>query len=735
MRGMKKKASGQNVLHYVLVYVAVIMAVIIVMGGYLYRFYCEKMQEDFYTNNDLYLGNIARMHENEIEILKDIATQLELSETAKFLLQEQPTKSSDLKKQLNQYRSVNQFFDVMYCFYQKGDYLYNHSTSMSVPFFCYNAYQLEHYDGDELKEILFELRRSPLVLTEEAIGGEMAHFYDEQGSGAVYILPVPPKYDSILIFFVGSDHFDDILADEDGSQRNRYLIYDGQVIAARGSCEIASNELLAQLTGDNLQKKIEINGTSYVLTEKTDANGFTYASVQAMNIFTDNLHTHSRGIALLLILCSIPTLFLIWCVSRRMLGGVKNINLLLSEDEEDVYGLDNIESGIQNLVSRSQSMKEDQLLLRKTRFIRNFVKSNYTALEILRRDAAEAEINCSFGMHMVGVMGSRENGNEEKAFEQILQYVNDHKDIDGYGIYLMNTNQRVMVLFGATEELLYQSYSDILEIGKQYCEEFVVAVSWHHRSLLNGSFAYLEANTAYDSRLLMDNSQIIRFTEVGQNSSLSSYQNLRNRYMVQLENTIRVGNEQEVEKAIRDLCKKLEEEHATLLTFRLLYDEVLRILLAHWKGGEKDWDQIYNVFTLSRCLTMEDFSSVLTEACHMLLNTPDDIKNHQSEVVEQAVRRMKEDYGNPELNMSFLADSLGISPVTLAVEFKNGMGISPSEYLAVIRLDRAKELLRTTDMLIKDISSAVGYEDNHVFIRRFKNYTGKTPGQYRKEAQ
>ena len=46
----------------------------------------------------------------------------------------------------------------------------------------------------------------------------------------------------------------------------------------------------------------------------------------------------------------------------------------------------------------------------------------------------------------------------------------------------------------------------------------------------------------------------------------------------------------------------------------------------------------------------------------------------------------------------------------------------------VVRLERAKELLRTTDQLVKQVSEAVGYEDDHVFIRRFKKYTGKTPG-------
>ena len=454
-----------------------------------------------------------------------------------------------------------------------------------------------------------------------------------------------------------------------------------------------------------------------------------------MNVFTDRLRTHLWGIAVLIILCCVPTFLLIGILSSRVLGGVKNINRMLPGEGEETYDLGKIEVGIRQLVNSSEDMKQDQMSLRKSRFIRNFLQSKYMALEILRRDAAEAEINISYGFQMVGVIGSSASGNEEKIFEQILEFIQKQENMDGYGIHLVNTNQRVMVIFGESEDKLYQAYDKILRIGRVHCDEFVVAVSWAHRSLLNGSLAYLEANTAYASRSLVDSSQVIRFTEIGQNSSLSNYQNLRSRYMVQLENTIRVGNEQEVEKAIHDLCKKLEEEHATLLTFRLLYDEVLRFLMDQWNGDEKDWNQVYNVFTLSRCLTMEDFTSLLTEACHMILDTKTDVKNHQSELVVKAMEIMQKSYSDPDLNMASLADQLGISPVTLAVEFKNETGISPSDYLAVVRLDRAKELLRTTDQLVKQVSEAVGYEDDHVFIRRFKKYTGKTPGQYRKESQ
>ncbi|MEG2700898.1 MAG: AraC family transcriptional regulator, partial [Hungatella sp.] len=92
-----------------------------------------------------------------------------------------------------------------------------------------------------------------------------------------------------------------------------------------------------------------------------------------------------------------------------------------------------------------------------------------------------------------------------------------------------------------------------------------------------------------------------------------------------------------------------------------------------------------------------------------------------------------QNYQNPDFNMSALAETLGVSGVTLAVEFKSSMGISPSDYLAIIRMERAKVLLKESQLRIKEVSVSVGYEDDHVFMRRFKKYVGKTPGEYRKE--
>jgi hypothetical protein len=518
MKGKKK--TGQNILHYVIASSVVIVFIIAILGGYLFRFYYKKMQEDFYKENSVYIGNIAKTHGNELQILQDISMQIALSDSARFLLDEQPTKSAALKKQLNQYRSVNQFFDVMYCYYQKDQYLFNHMTSISIDLFCDTAYQLENYSPSEVKDLLCAKQKKLLVLPEEAIEGELVYFYDVQAKNVIYIYPVAPKYDTILIFFIGTDHYDDLFADEQENTRNTWLVYDGNVVVRHGANEIDNDLLLSELGDETGQKQVKLQGKNYLLTQEIDDVGFSYVALQPMNVFTDRLKTHLWGIAVLIILCCVPTFLIIGILSSRVLGGVKKINRMLPGEGEETYDLGKIEVGIRQLVNSSEDMKQDQMSLRKSRFIRSFLQSKYTALEILRRDAADARINISYGFQMVGVIGSSASGNEEKIFEQILEFIQKQENLDGYGIHLVNTNQRVMVLFGESEENLYQAYDKILRIGRVHCDEFVVAVSWAHRSLLNGSLAYLEANTAYDSRFLVDSSQIIRFTEIGQNSTI-----------------------------------------------------------------------------------------------------------------------------------------------------------------------------------------------------------------------
>lgn len=100
-------------------------------------------------------------------------------------------------------------------------------------------------------------------------------------------------------------------------------------------------------------------------------------------------------------------------------------------------------------------------------------------------------------------------------------------------------------------------------------------------------------------------------------------------------------------------------------------------------------------------------------------------------VIAKAIAYMDENAFDPNLSMSAVADALDMSAVRLSLDFKEFTGMSPSEYLLRMRMEKAQMLLIQTDQSIKDICAAVGYYDTSSFIRRFKRYMGSTPMQYR----
>lgn len=86
---------------------------------------------------------------------------------------------------------------------------------------------------------------------------------------------------------------------------------------------------------------------------------------------------------------------------------------------------------------------------------------------------------------------------------------------------------------------------------------------------------------------------------------------------------------------------------------------------------------------------------------------------------------------NREISLSDIAEKFNISEEYFCRMFKEYTGFRPFEYINLIKIQKAKELLKSTDFTIGEISSVVGYESHSYFSMLFKRYTGITPGEYR----
>lgn len=83
-------------------------------------------------------------------------------------------------------------------------------------------------------------------------------------------------------------------------------------------------------------------------------------------------------------------------------------------------------------------------------------------------------------------------------------------------------------------------------------------------------------------------------------------------------------------------------------------------------------------------------------------------------------------------SMPALASECGVTPYTLKRIFKKINGISIADFSLQARMEKAMELLISTNNTIQMIADAVGYTEGNNFQNAFKRVVGRTPGEWRR---
>lgn len=103
---------------------------------------------------------------------------------------------------------------------------------------------------------------------------------------------------------------------------------------------------------------------------------------------------------------------------------------------------------------------------------------------------------------------------------------------------------------------------------------------------------------------------------------------------------------------------------------------------------------------------------------------------HTDERVKQAEHLLQGRF-DQDVSVEAVATTLGMSPRNLLRRFKAATGHLPGEYLQLLRVAAARELLERGRAPVQKVASAVGYEDVASFRSVFKRHTGMTPADYR----
>lgn len=336
--------------------------------------------------------------------------------------------------------------------------------------------------------------------------------------------------------------------------------------------------------------------------------------------------------------------------------------------------------------------------------------------------------------------------NNEKDMEDLVKFsvINVMEELskslgDGYGVDLMESGQIAVIVNtkpGADSKNLMIELIDIAKafFKQHYDITFTVGVGGSYDSLSMIKKSYREASRAISYRLIKGRDQVILYNE------LKADGNANYSYPVAYDQKLQVAIKQadvlQAENVINELmkeiaCRDVTPEMAMSIYYGII-NGIIKVIdemkLEICNCIDLNLDQ----YLVAQFETIEDFKNILVDFCNRICYFIEAQKEEKNvKLIEEMITFLHENYSDSNLCLEVIADNFNISPSYSSKIFKANTGFSIMQYIDNYRMEKARMLLKNTDLGLREILDSVGYVDKVNFIRKFKKNEGLTPIQYR----
>ena len=120
-----------------------------------------------------------------------------------------------------------------------------------------------------------------------------------------------------------------------------------------------------------------------------------------------------------------------------------------------------------------------------------------------------------------------------------------------------------------------------------------------------------------------------------------------------------------------------------------------------------------------------------------IASSPNIVKEELSQPDETFLRKLNQlitdHLDSPELDVTFLCTEMGLSRASLYNKLKAMTNMGANDYINKFRMEKAIQLISTTDFTFTEIAEKIGFTTSRYFSTSFKQYTGETPTQYKEK--
>ncbi|MFV0502996.1 MAG: helix-turn-helix domain-containing protein [Lachnospirales bacterium] len=532
---------------------------------------------------------------------------------------------------------------------------------------------------------------------------------------------------------------------------NKYLnrVFGGIVDDNNGSVYILNEDksLIGQIGTNNYQyinfNKVNNNNGHYytkingikniAIYSKSSSKELIYLITIPEHVLLKDVNKIKYWSFFAILTCIFLELLFAYYLAKKYATPLRNIvvNLKNIFKEEEVSDYEYLENGVSNLldtrVNMVNSLQKEEEKFRRY-FLEMILEGKYKSEEEIYKIANINKINLLFTYYVVVCIKTKDAANlntiVEKYEDEFFYYEIDEENL----ILLICSNKSINYF----QEYLINKLEEINNTNfRKNGECLKIGVGNIYKDIANAFFSKKQA--IYSARYsLSTTTEITRYEKVSTEVHYIYYPPEIEIKLIHYTKYYDIGNIEKIFTIVKEeniIKRKLSRDFENILfsnieaTLFKVYGEVT---------ADVNMDSL-----IQRFYKVSDFSEKINlienEFIKIATYINDKRPNNEDEFINNCKEYIKEHYENPQLCVALIAEHFKLSESYFSRSFKNKMEIPFSNYLEVIRMEKAKILIIESNESIENIATKVGYNSSSSFRRAFKRVVGLSPSKYKIE--
>ena len=324
----------------------------------------------------------------------------------------------------------------------------------------------------------------------------------------------------------------------------------------------------------------------------------------------------------------------------------------------------------------------------------------------------------------------------ETLAEQMPQVIPVDLGLEGWAFILKETGEET--LSGITDRFLAALIQAV-----SHSAEFFGGIGRPTQRISELSRCYAEASRAFAFRYLTERNQIVRIDMIEEKEgNLLAGRGKNSRIdRKNVEEFLNTGLRSEVDSFVNDYISTIGEEQIRSLLLRQYLVMDIFFMAYDFLGalGVDPEVLIRECGDFQKMPQVFSTPSSASDYIRKILDTAIGERDGQSmqkysSLLKEAMEFIQTHYNHEDMSLNMVAAAVNMSPNHFSSIFSQETGQTFIEYLTQVRMEKARQLLRTTSMKTSEIAYEVGYKDAHYFSYVFKKTQNMTPRDYKAQA-